>query len=149
MRKDKMSDSLKDLRGLSVQKKCKGVMCKNKVLIGDLYCSDCIKSEGLEGKERKGNKERHKVYNKFKRDKVRDRFYQSTEWKKKREEIRKRDKYRCQRCERRGIFKKGDVVHHIKELRDYPELKLEDSNLEMLCHKCHNDIHGGITWGRQ
>jgi len=34
------------------------------------------------------------------------------------------------------------VVDHIKELEDYPELALDDDNLETLCVNCHNKKHG-------
>lgn len=33
-------------------------------------------------------------------------------------------------------------VHHIKELKDHPELALDDDNLISLCHKCHDRVHG-------
>lgn len=29
-------------------------------------------------------------------------------------------------------------VHHIKKLRDYPELKYNKDNLMALCHECHS-----------
>jgi len=32
-------------------------------------------------------------------------------------------------------------VHHIKHLKDFPELALVDSNLESLCFTCHNEEH--------
>ena len=39
---------------------------------------------------------------------------------------------------------RADEVHHIKELREYPELALDDDNLVSLCAKCHNMRHGRI-----
>lgn len=33
-------------------------------------------------------------------------------------------------------------VHHIKHLEDYPELALDDDNLEAVCLHCHNLLHG-------
>ncbi len=32
-------------------------------------------------------------------------------------------------------------VHHKKELKDFPELALVNSNLITLCTRCHNEIH--------
>lgn len=32
-------------------------------------------------------------------------------------------------------------VHHIKHLKDNPELALVDSNLTSLCGSCHNEEH--------
>ena len=69
-------------------------------------------------------------------------FYMSYAWRKKRLEILDRDNNECQRCKEEGKFSPADTVHHIKELKDYPELGLTDSNLICLCHNCHNEIHG-------
>lgn len=71
-------------------------------------------------------------------------------------DILRRDLFECQDCRRRlskaaeeGIRLTGDdakirpacEVHHIKELRDYPNLALEDDNLIGLCTQCHNLRH--------
>lgn len=68
-------------------------------------------------------------------------FYKSREWRKKRPEILKRDNYECQRCKRMGRYSRGVVVHHIKHLRDRPDLALDDDNLETQCEACHNIEH--------
>ena len=74
-------------------------------------------------------------------------FYDGKDWKRKREEIKERDSRECQECKRRGRVtvdrneysesakrkKIMLVVDHIKELEDFPELALEDDNLETLC----------------
>ena len=70
-----------------------------------------------------------------------DSFYSSERWKKKREMILKRDNYRCQICKRYGRIKQATIVHHIKELDEYPELAFENSNLQSLCMGCHNKMH--------
>lgn len=69
------------------------------------------------------------------------RFYKSKEWKNKRKAILIRDNYECQKCKSRGKFHKAECVHHKKHLKDYPELALEDSNLQSLCNACHNEEH--------
>lgn len=84
-------------------------------------------------------------------------FYNSAAWKHKRIEILDRDFHECQDCKRRlreaclsGIELSGDnkkirraeEVHHIKELREYPNLALDDDNLISLCIQCHNIRHG-------
>lgn len=33
-------------------------------------------------------------------------------------------------------------VHHIQELKEHPELGLDDDNLVSLCTQCHNLRHG-------
>ena len=88
-------------------------------------------------------------------------FYHSTEWKKKSEYIMRRDHYECQECRRRirkaneeGIIlpakerkiRRAAAVHHIIPYENAPSLALEDDNLEAICAKCHNEIHGR-TWG--
>ncbi|MBO0387553.1 MULTISPECIES: HNH endonuclease [Staphylococcus] len=81
-------------------------------------------------------------------------FYNGKRWRDKREAIKARDNFECQECKRQGkvaidIYEPNKngrkkiklVVHHIKELADYPELALDDDNLETLCVECHNKIH--------
>lgn len=85
------------------------------------------------------------------------RFYNGKKWKLKRLDILKRDRYECQDCVQRlqeaavegtqlqgedRKIRKAEEVHHIKELREYPELGLVDDNLISLCTQCHNIRHG-------
>jgi 5-methylcytosine-specific restriction enzyme A len=44
------------------------------------------------------------------------------------------------RCERCG--QDADTVHHKLEVERYPELRLDPYNLEAVCKRCHNEIHG-------
>lgn len=84
-------------------------------------------------------------------------FYNSKRWKIKRNDILKRDHYECQDCLKRikdaainGVqlaaverkIRCAQEVHHIKELREHPELALDDNNLISLCIECHNIRHG-------
>ncbi|KOA76605.1 HNH endonuclease [Clostridium botulinum] len=68
-------------------------------------------------------------------------FYKSTVWINKRKEILKRDHNECQRCKLKGRFSKAECVHHIKHLKNRPDLALEDNNLISLCFTCHNEVH--------
>ena len=68
-------------------------------------------------------------------------FYKSTIWRHKRKTILKRDNFECQRCKEKGMFALAEVVHHIKHLREYPELALDDENLLSVCGACHNILH--------
>lgn len=68
-------------------------------------------------------------------------FYKSGAWNRKRQEILERDNYECQMCKEKGLFKKADVVHHIKHLKARADLGLTESNLLSLCNVCHNDVH--------
>ncbi|MFR1346928.1 MAG: HNH endonuclease [[Clostridium] scindens] len=38
-------------------------------------------------------------------------------------------------------MRRATEVHHEKELKEYPELGLEDDNLTSLCTQCHNKRH--------
>ena len=78
-------------------------------------------------------------------------LYHTREWKKKREQIIKRDHYECQRCigkfgkVKRIRITRADTVHHIQTLEARPDLMMDDNNLISLCHNCHDFIHGRTT----
>lgn len=44
-------------------------------------------------------------------------------------------------CERCGEGR-ATIVHHIVEVQDAPELRLEWSNLQAVCRECHEKAHG-------
>lgn len=78
-------------------------------------------------------------------------FYIKSVWLNKRKEIIQRDHCECQACKRKGKLtivrvkarRKSEraYVHHIKHLKDYPELALDNDNLETLCFECHELEH--------
>ena len=70
-----------------------------------------------------------------------DSFYQSTEWKRKREAILARDNYQCQECRRYGKLRQAVTVHHKQHLEDHPELAFDNDNLISLCRACHDKAH--------
>ena len=67
------------------------------------------------------------------------RFYRSYKWTQ--ASIRHRIKSPiCKECERRGITKKGELVHHeppLEKLIAEGLNPLDDKYLETLCHNCH------------
>lgn len=84
-------------------------------------------------------------------------IYNSARWKQKRIKILERDCYECQDCKARVVrayhnqeklsardkeIRRAEEVHHIKEVREFPELAFEDDNLISLCKQCHNIRHG-------
>ena len=66
------------------------------------------------------------------------RFRSSNSWKKKREEIKARDKFLCQVCllDKKYIFQKLEV-HHIDPISEKWNKRLENGNLITLCVHCH------------
>ncbi|MFR0798525.1 MAG: hypothetical protein ACLSHJ_07090, partial [Oscillospiraceae bacterium] len=58
------------------------------------------------------------------------------------------DHFECRHCKARGRFRKGRIVHHVKHLRDRPDLALSvfdpdtgARQLETLCKACHELEH--------
>lgn len=64
-------------------------------------------------------------------------FYHSTAWKKLSHQWLLNHPL-CVDCEAQGIYRKGDLVDHVIELRDDWSKRLDPSNLQTLCYACHN-----------
>lgn len=75
----------------------------------------------------------------------RKKFYRSHPWRVKRQHIIVRDNKECQWCKLEGKVTTTDlVVHHIQELKDRPDLRMDDDNLITVCFNCHEVHHGRI-----
>ena len=70
----------------------------------------------------------------------RHKFYNSSEWKKLRDYVRRKNPL-CAECLRNGIITEGDLVDHIVPIEE-GGAKLDISNLQVLCNSCHNKKHG-------
>ena len=76
-----------------------------------------------------------------------DKFYFWSVWKKLSKKVKELDNYECQKCKAKGRYRRGEVVHHKKHLKDYPGLALDiyDENGERqlitLCRDCHTEEH--------
>lgn len=73
-------------------------------------------------------------------------FYSWAEWKHLRLEVLKMDRWECQACKKRGRYRRAAIVHHVKHLRDRPDLALsvwdgEARQLVSLCKRCHEEEH--------
>jgi len=44
----------------------------------------------------------------------------------------------CFDCYKKNIYTAANEVHHIKKLREHPELKYDSENLMSLCKSCHS-----------
>jgi len=79
-------------------------------------------------------------------------FYSSYAWYTCRNAYMKKARGLCENCLRRGIYRPGEIVHHIIELDptniNNPEIALNFDNLELLCRQCHADVHeqSGGRW---
>lgn len=74
-----------------------------------------------------------------------EKFYSSRTWKKFRVKVLERDHYECQWCRNdktKPRIVTATVVHHIKEVNDYPDLAFDMNNCVSLCRECHERHHG-------
>jgi 5-methylcytosine-specific restriction enzyme A len=68
-------------------------------------------------------------------------FYNSGLWQHIREDILDEQHHECQLCKAKGLYSEAVTVHHIKYVRQHPELALTKSNLMSVCDECHFNIH--------
>ena len=86
-----------------------------------------------------GRKETDRYYNKYKRNKVINSFYQSREWRMLRAEVMRRDKGLCVNCLKQGKYSQAKSVHHIVKVKDDWSRRLDMDNCKALCDRCHNE----------
>ncbi|GAA0863564.1 HNH endonuclease signature motif containing protein [Paraclostridium tenue] len=109
--------------------------CQKIIPIGNTYCNDCNKLYI------KTKREGYKYYNKNRRDKESQSFYNSKAWRTIATQIKLRDKCLCLVCLSKDKIKYKDVIHHIVPIKENKELSLTPKNLISLCDKCHKQIH--------
>lgn len=72
-------------------------------------------------------------------------FYKSKTWQNTREAYYKKAGGLCERCLKRGDISPGEIVHHkihlTKDNINDPNISLSFKNLELLCRKCHGEVH--------
>ncbi len=71
--------------------------------------------------------------------------YKDKRWEHKRENILRRDGYKCRQCKRYGKTTPATMVHHINPSETHPTLVYTDDNLISLCWKCHELMHHRAT----
>ena len=113
--------------------------CGNLIPYGSPYCSECtpIVQAEREARIQESKKESNKRYNKT-RDPKYVRFYNGIEWRTLSARYSQDKGYRCEEC---GAM--ATQVHH-KNAIQKPEgwdQRLDYSNLELLCTRCHNERH--------
>lgn len=79
----------------------------------------------------------------------RQKEWNSKEWQDLRKKIMERDDYTCQECGDHNYKGRGKSirleVHHIKEWCNYPDLRMDENNLVLLCVDCHNKTRKGLA----
>lgn len=75
-------------------------------------------------------------------------FYAGYDWQRMADKVRRYDKRECQQCKSRGRYRRGVIVHHVKHLRDRPDLAMllfdpdtRERQLITLCKQCHEAEH--------
>lgn len=75
-------------------------------------------------------------------------WYNGAAWEHMRQAVLKMDRYECQRCKARGRYHKAEIVHHVKHLKDRPDLALSlydpdtgERQLVSVCKRCHEELH--------
>ncbi|WP_252188124.1 HNH endonuclease [Bacillus subtilis] len=83
-------------------------------------------------------KSAYQFYDKYKRNQTSKVFYNSYSWKKVRDRKKHESFNLCKHCLDRGVITAADVCDHIIPIEIRWDLRLTYSNLQMLCHGCHN-----------
>lgn len=81
-----------------------------------------------------------------------DEFYSWPEWKRLRRQVLALDHGECVKCRAKGRYARAVLVHHVRHLRDRPDLALSvwsqradgqrgERQLVSLCKRCHEEEH--------
>ena len=75
-----------------------------------------------------------------------DSFYHWKDWENLRLEVLRLDNYECQLCKAKGRYRRAIIVHHVKHLKDRPDLALSiydngERQLISVCKQCHEEEH--------
>ena len=76
------------------------------------------------------------------------RFYLWGPWRRMSRAVLRADRWECQMCKARGRYSRAVLVHHVKRLRDRPDLALSpmdpatgERQLISVCRACHRAEH--------
>ncbi|MGO3732065.1 MAG: HNH endonuclease signature motif containing protein [Vagococcus sp.] len=114
---------------MSIKKQCNHAGCRILIDYDSSYCDK--------------HKKRDRIYKKdeYSKRKAKDekylRLYNSKRWRTT-SKIYRINHPICENCLSIGIIKPVDVVDHIIEVKDDWNLRYEETNLQSLCHNCHN-----------
>ncbi|WP_410496481.1 HNH endonuclease [Cellulosilyticum sp. ST5] len=118
---------------MGLKKQCR---CGTKIDINEQCCNKCVDFYAEK------RKESYRMYDEKKRDKKAHAFYLSSEWQTVRDVVLKRyagiDLYIYYTT---GVIKKANTVHHIIEINEDSNRKLDDKNLLPVTQRTHEKIH--------
>ena len=125
------------------------------------YCSKCrkihevgecnkeptlVEKDIADKKKRDNKRKQYKTYDEMTEEELMiQKFYNSKEWRKKRDEILTRSNGLCVICWLLGRVRSATSVHHIKKLREHFGLRLDDDNLIALCRSCHELVEDSCS----
>lgn len=110
-------------------KVCNQLGCNTLVPMSERYCAE---------HKRNVVAKKNDNYNKYRRNHKHQKFHNSKEWKALRKEVLEANGGLCFRCMQLDMITNADVVDHIIPLtKDYTK-RLDITNLQPLCHSCHN-----------
>lgn len=92
------------------------------------------------GTPQQSKRDSDRLYNRTRRDKEAQGFYESPPWRKLRA-IKLASNPLCEPCQREGRLVEARFVHHVRERSTHPELALVLENLESICASCHSRHH--------
>ena len=85
------------------------------------------------------------------------RFYHDKAWVRLSKQVRAEQNNECWFCRKRGKYSPAELVHHIRELKEYPQYAysryvtgwdgVDRVNLVAVCRSCHEHIHGRSAGG--
>lgn len=120
---------------MALKKTCPG--CGKVISYNSSRCEECSK------KYEEHTKQRYKQYKSNRTDLKEQRFYVTKSWSITRDTIKVRDKGLCKLCLSKGDITYMNTVHHIEELKDCWDKRLDADNLISLCEGCHQLVHEG------
>lgn len=122
-----------------MKRECNVIGCNELIKSNEKYCKKHKREKNEKAFERMKKKE-YKNDNYVRKKTDFDEFYNTYKWQKLRI-WKQRENPLCERCLKKGILKRTDVIHHKIPLEENYDLRLDCENLESLCNSCHNHIH--------
>jgi 5-methylcytosine-specific restriction enzyme A len=55
----------------------------------------------------------------------------------------------CEVCLEEGLVTPLAIVHHVRGVDEFPELRLRLDNLKSLCRRHHDEVHEGGRWSEK